>query len=95
MKKSSISTSGARSTATEPCVGRLGKGNALRSNHAPSTASSVLRTGDALFLTGILSVDVDHPPLREDRIMSYSYDEGDWGGWDTDTADDQGNLPGQ
>jgi len=22
------------------------------------------------------------------------YDDGDFGGWDTDTADEQGNLPG-
>jgi len=27
--------------------------------------------------------------------MGYEYDEGDYGGWDTDTAADQGNLPGQ
>jgi len=29
------------------------------------------------------------------RVADQGYDEGDWGGWDTDYAQDQGNLPGQ
>jgi hypothetical protein len=30
-----------------------------------------------------------------DSGPSYEYDEGDWGGWDTDPGAEQGNLPGQ
>jgi hypothetical protein len=28
------------------------------------------------------------------RTNMSDYEDGDWGGWDTDTADEQGNLPG-
>jgi hypothetical protein len=36
----------------------------------------------------------ENPPTPESEALMYEFDEGDWGGWDTDSADEQGNLPG-
>lgn len=40
--------------------------------------------------------EIDDDGTVYDRLpfLLSGYDDGDWGGWDTDTADEQGNLPG-